>query len=369
MDAALFVDHRHPGDGLRIEDVDRLAKVQALVEAVEQRFRDLVGDLVDGEIIDGADRDAGAADLAEIEVGLDALGHHLQGADPHHLFAHHGTEAAADAVLFSLDGDILLQGFGAEDDGRPESPVEIGSPIYADRRKLLRAGRETGAATGAFVSQDGGHLALLPADRAVQAGPEAAAALAALLRFDGKGPGMCRLRPRGAGTADGPFLPHCLARFLLFFRFFLGKIRDMGHRAGQFAGAAAGTLGDVDIAGPAPDGGRKIARLAAQPRYLAPGHQFDVHVPSDLHQFRRDDAHRTVVGRKGLVQLGHLAADRRRAFHQIDLEAGIGEIEGRLHAADATADDHYGPGRGRRQRPGLCHISCIHRVPSLADPG
>jgi hypothetical protein len=35
------------------------------------------------------------------------------------------------------------------------------------------------------------------------------------------------------------------------------------------------------------------------------GDQFDVQVPADLDQFRRDNSHGTIVGRKRLVQLGH----------------------------------------------------------------
>jgi hypothetical protein len=32
-------------------------------------------------------------------------------------------------------------------------------------------------------------------------------------------------------------------------------------------------------------------------------------MPADLDQFRRDNSHGTVVGGKGLIQLGHHAAD------------------------------------------------------------
>ena len=49
---------------------------------------------------------------------------------------------------------------------------------------------------------------------------------------------------------------------------------------------------------------------------------------------------RAVVGRKGLVELGHVAADARRLLDQVHLEAGSGKIEGGLDTADPSADDH-----------------------------
>jgi hypothetical protein len=52
--------------------------------------------------------------------------------------------------------------------------------------------------------------------------------------------------------------------------------------------------------------------------------QLDVHVPADLDQFGRDDSHGAVVGRKGLVQLGHDPADGGRFFQQVNVIAGVG---------------------------------------------
>jgi hypothetical protein len=42
---------------------------------------------------------------------------------------------------------------------------------------------------------------------------------------------------------------------------------------------------------------------------ISVGDQLDIHVPADLDQFGGDNSHGTIVGGKGLVQLGHDATD------------------------------------------------------------
>jgi len=64
-------------------------------------------------------------------------------------------------------------------------------------------------------------------------------------------------------------------------------------------------------------------------------------MPADLDQFGREDSHGTVVGRKGLVQLGHMAPDARRFVDQVDLEPGRGEIKRGLNPADSTPHNQY----------------------------
>ena len=41
------------------------------------------------------------------------------------------------------------------------------------------------------------------------------------------------------------------------------------------------------------------------------GEYFDVGMPADLDQLGCENSHRAVVGREGLVELGHVPADRR----------------------------------------------------------
>ena len=64
-------------------------------------------------------------------------------------------------------------------------------------------------------------------------------------------------------------------------------------------------------------------------------------MPADLDQFRRKYSHRAVVGGKGLIQLGHMAANAWRFFYQINFKAGSSQIQRCLYAADPAADYHY----------------------------
>ena len=54
-------------------------------------------------------------------------------------------------------------------------------------------------------------------------------------------------------------------------------------------------------------------------------------------QARRERAHRAVLGGEGLGQPGHVAAEAGRAFDQVYLDAGAGELLGGRHAGDAAA--------------------------------
>jgi hypothetical protein len=63
-------------------------------------------------------------------------------------------------------------------------------------------------------------------------------------------------------------------------------------------------------------------------------------MPADLDQFRREYSHGTVIGGKGLVKLGHMTADARRLFNQVDFKTRSGKIERGLNAADPATDNH-----------------------------
>ncbi len=58
-----------------------------------------------------------------------------------------------------------------------------------------------------------------------------------------------------------------------------------------------------------------------------------------LNQFGAHHTGGTIIGRKGLVQLGHDAAHIGLLLHQVHLKPGVGGIQGGLDAGDAAADD------------------------------
>jgi hypothetical protein len=102
--------------------------------------------------------------------------------------------------------------------------------------------------------------------------------------------------------------------------------------------AAAGALRLVNVPRFLADGDLEVAGLPLDRDQFAVGEQFDVGMLARARQPGRDRAHGAVVGRKGLVQPGHRAADGRRFFQQIDLQADIGHVQGGLHPPDAAAD-------------------------------
>jgi hypothetical protein len=64
-------------------------------------------------------------------------------------------------------------------------------------------------------------------------------------------------------------------------------------------------------------------------------------MPADLDQFGRKYSYGAVIGGKGLVKLGHMAANGRCLVHQIDLETRRGKIKRGLDPADPSTDNHY----------------------------
>ena len=81
----------------------------------------------------------------------------------------------------------------------------------------------------------------------------------------------------------------------------------------------------------------EVPRLSRNRDQLGVGDNIDIGMFVALHQPGGDRAHRTVVGGKGLVELGHAPADTARPLDQVDLEPGLGQIQRGLHPGDAAA--------------------------------
>jgi len=64
-------------------------------------------------------------------------------------------------------------------------------------------------------------------------------------------------------------------------------------------------------------------------------------MPADLDQFGGKYSDGAVIGGKGLVQLGHLAADSRCPVNQIDLKTRCSEVERGLNTADPPTNNHH----------------------------
>jgi hypothetical protein len=73
------------------------------------------------------------------------------------------------------------------------------------------------------------------------------------------------------------------------------------------------------------------------------GQDLYIGMPADLDQFGREYSNGAVIGGKGLVKLGHMAANGRCLVDQVNLKTGIGKIKRGLNTADPSTDNHNIP--------------------------
>jgi hypothetical protein len=85
----------------------------------------------------------------------------------------------------------------------------------------------------------------------------------------------------------------------------------LNHRAVFNTGTAPGAQIHLNAAGALFDFYLEMAGVALDAFKICIGDQFDVQMPADLDQYRGDNSHRTVIGGKCLVQLGHDPANGR----------------------------------------------------------
>ena len=114
------------------------------------------------------------------------------------------------------------------------------------------------------------------------------------------------------------------------------------HRA--LGGALAAPRAPVGIHEPGllPDNGGEGARCTLQAHKLGIRKDLNVQMSSAFHQLRRHDAHRAVVGGESLVQTRHDPADGSQLLDEIDLEARISQVKGRLDPSDPSSHNKNG---------------------------
>ena len=88
-------------------------------------------------------------------------------------------------------------------------------------------------------------------------------------------------------------------------------IKCIRHYSGAFlrAGAAPCAFVFLNVAGLPANRDFKVSGVAFYLFNFAIGHQFNIGMSTDIQHLGRKDSDGTVIGWKGLVQLGHLAAD------------------------------------------------------------
>ena len=155
-------------------------------------------------------------------------------------------------------------------------------------------------------------------------------------RLAGGGPQLVDRETGGNGL--GKVAVHGLAGIERFV-----EVGGNGDGADIRAVPAPGALGQVDEPGGLGQADPEPARLTLDGLHGPPGHDLDIGMPSDLDQLRGEDAGRTVVRGKGLVQLGHDAADADPLLDEEDLHPGVGKIERGLDARNPRPHHHDCP--------------------------
>ena len=64
-------------------------------------------------------------------------------------------------------------------------------------------------------------------------------------------------------------------------------------------------------------------------------------MPADLDQFGGKYSNGAVIGGKGLVKLGHMAANGWCLVDEVNLKTSNGKIKRGLNTADPSTDNHY----------------------------
>jgi len=137
-------------------------------------------------------------------------------------------------------------------------------------------------------------------------------------------------------------------------RYFLIKLIRVFDRAVFYTGRTARALALNDIPGLPRQRDPEISCLSFDTVNLCIRQDLDVGMPADLDQFGCEYSHGAVIGGKGLVKLGHMAANGRGLVDQVNFEARIGKIERGLDTTDSAPDHH--------------HITHIAGYETLANP-
>ena len=108
-------------------------------------------------------------------------------------------------------------------------------------------------------------------------------------------------------------------------------------RAGLGTLTAADTL-LAHVARLVPDGDPELSGRPRDLGHIREGVDADARVGGGVGEPRRQRAHGAVLGREGLGEARHVAADRLLALDQMHLDAGVGQLLGRGEPGDAAAD-------------------------------
>ena len=123
-------------------------------------------------------------------------------------------------------------------------------------------------------------------------------------------------------------------------RYFLIKLIGIFDRAVFYAGRTTRAFVLENISGLFNQGDPKVSCFTFDTVNFRICQDLYVGMPADLDQFGREYSDGAVIGRKGLVKLGHVAADGGRFVDQVNLKPRSGKVKRGLNTADPSTDHH-----------------------------
>ncbi len=124
-------------------------------------------------------------------------------------------------------------------------------------------------------------------------------------------------------------------------RYFLIKLIRVFDRAVFYTGSTTRALALCNISGLFNQGYLEVSCFSFYTVNFSIGQDLYIGMPADLDQFGREYSNGAVIGGKGLVKLGHMAANGRCLVDQVNLKTSSGKIKRGLNTADPSTDNHY----------------------------
>jgi hypothetical protein len=124
-------------------------------------------------------------------------------------------------------------------------------------------------------------------------------------------------------------------------RYFLIELIRVFDRAVFYTGSATRAFVLYNISGLFNQGYLEVSCFSFYTVNFSIGQDLYIGMPADLDQFGREYSNGAVIGGKGLVKLGHMAANGRCLVDQVNLKTGSGKIKRALNTAYPSTDNHY----------------------------
>ena len=123
-------------------------------------------------------------------------------------------------------------------------------------------------------------------------------------------------------------------------RYFLIKLIRVFDRAVFYTGSTTRAFVLYNVSGLLDQGYLEVSCFPFYTVNFSIGQDLYIGMPADLDQFGREYSNGAVIGGKGLVKLGHMAANGRCLVDQVNLKTSSGKIKRGLNTADPSTDNH-----------------------------